>query len=83
MKNGKAFDDKFSKNLLLIITSELKNKSKLSKFPTIIENEVVGLSKLLKNYKSKAIIVRPDRFIFQSCNSVKNFGKFLKSLNNF
>ena len=41
------------------------------------------LSKLLKKYKSKAIIVRPDRFIFQSCNSVKNFSKFLKKLNNF
>ena len=83
MKNGKSFDDKFSKNLLLIITSKLKNKSKSSKFPIIIENEVVGLSKLLKNYKSKAIVVRPDRFIFQSCNSAKNFGQFLKSLNNF
>ena len=83
MKNGKSFDDKFSKNLLLIIASELKNKIKLSKFPTIIENEVVGLSKILKSYKSKAIIVRPDRFIFQSCNSVKNFSKFLKKLNNF
>ena len=83
MKNGKSLDDKFSKNLLLIITSKLKNKSKLSKFPKIIENEVVGLSKLLKKYKSKAIIVRPDRFIFQSCNSSKNFDKFLKFLNNF
>ena len=83
MKNGKSFDDKFSKNLLLIIASELKHKSKLSKFPTIIDNEVVGLSKILKSYKSKAIIVRPDRFIFQSCNSVKNFSKFLKKLNNF
>ncbi len=83
MKNGKSLDDKFSKNLLIIITSELKNKSKFSKFPIIIENEVVGLSKLLKNYKSKAIILRPDRFILQSCNSIQNFDKFLKKLNNF
>ena len=83
MKNGGTFDNKFSKNLLLIVTPELKNKSKLCKFPTIIANEVAGLSNLLKSYNSKAIIIRPDRFIFQSCNSVKNFGKFLKSLNNF
>ncbi len=80
MRNGKVFDDKFSKNPILIIKSELKNKIKLSKFQTIIDNEVIGLSKLLKNYKSKAIIVRPDRFIFKSCNSLKNFNKFIKSL---
>ena len=83
MKNGKSLDDKFSKNLLLIISSELKKKRKFSKFPTIIENEVLGLSKLLKYYKSKAIIVRPDRFIFKSCDSLKNFDKFLKNLNSF
>ena len=83
MKSGGTFDNKFSKNLLLIVSPELKIKSKLCKFPTIIANEVAGLSNLLKSYNSKAIIIRPDRFIFQSCNSVKNFGKFLKSLNNF
>ena len=83
MKNGKAFDDKFSKTPILIIIPELKNKSKLSKFPTIITNEVPGLANLLKSYNSKAIIVRPDRFIFQSCSSVKNFSKFLKNFNNF
>ena len=38
---------------------------------------------LIFQHNSKAIIIRPDRFIFQSCNSVKNFDKFLKSLNNF
>ena len=83
MKNGKILDDKFTKHPLLIISSELKNKGKLSKFPTISENEVVGLPKLLRSYSSKAIIVRPDRFIFQSCNSIKDFDKFIKSLNNF
>ena len=83
MKNGKSFDDNFSKNPILIIKSELKNKIKLSKIPTITDNKVLGLAKLLKSYKSKAIIIRPDRFIFQSCYSLKNFNKFLKSLNNF
>ena len=83
MKSGGTFDNKFSKNLLLIVSPELKIKSKLSKYPTIIANEVGGLSNLLKSYNSKAIIIRPDRFIFQSCNSVKNFSKFLKKLNNF
>ena len=83
MKNGKSFDDNFSKSPILIIKSELKNKIKLSKIPTITDNKVLGLAKLLKSYKSKAIIIRPDRFIFQSCYSLKNFNKFLKSLNNF
>ena len=75
MKNGRAFDVKFSKNLLLIISPELKNKSKLCKFPKIITSEVVGLSNLLKSYNSKAVIVRPDRFILKTCETTKDFNQ--------
>ena len=30
---------------------------------------------LLKNYKAKAIIVRPDRFILKTCKSVNDFNQ--------
>ncbi len=83
LKNGKTLDDKFSCSPILILSSELKNKKKLSKFNTINESDVLGLSELLKSYNSKAIIVRPDRFILQSCKSVKSFDTFIKYFNKF
>ncbi len=83
LKNGKSLDDFFSCSLILILSNELKNKKKLSKLPTIIENEVKGLSEVLKDYKSKAIIVRPDRFVLQSCATIKSFSKFIKYFNKF
>ena len=83
LKNGKILDDKFSKSLILILASELRNKKKLSKLPSINENEAIGLTTLLKSYKAKALIVRPDRFILQSCKTVKGFNKFIKYFNKF
>ena len=83
LKNGKILDDKFSKSLILILSSELRNKKKLSKLPSINENEVIGLTTLLKSYKAKSLIVRPDRFILQSCKTVKGFNKFIKYFNKF
>ena len=83
LRSGKSLDDKFSKSLILILATELKNKKKLSKIKTIIENEAAGLSALLKSYKAKALIVRPDRFILQSCKTVKDFKKFIKYFNKF
>ncbi|MDC0890712.1 hypothetical protein OAS01_02105 [Candidatus Pelagibacter sp.] len=35
------------------------------------------LEKFFKNSNSKAIIVRPDRFILSSCKSVKDFKSYL------
>ena len=83
LKNGKSLDAFFSCSPILILSNELKNKKKLSKLKTIIEYEVKGLSEVLKNFKSKAIIVRPDRFVLQSCRTVKNFSKFIKYFNKF
>ncbi len=83
LKNGKTLDDMFSCSPILILSSELKNKKKLSKIATINDKDVLGLATLLKSYKSKAIIVRPDRFILQSCKSVKSFDKFIKYFNKF
>ena len=36
---------------------------------------MVGLSNILKNYEAKAIIVRPDRFILKTCNTVKDLNQ--------
>jgi len=83
LKNGKKLDEMFSCSPILITSIELKNKKKPSKIKTINENEALGLSALLTKYKSKAIIVRPDRFILQSCKTIKSFDRFIKYLNNF
>ncbi len=81
MKNGKTFDIKFSKFPILIFSSRFNKKKKLNKIHSINENKVKGLSSLMKRYNSKALIVRPDRYIFQSCNKIKDFNKFVKYLN--
>jgi len=73
LKNGKILDNKFSKSPILILASELKRLKKISDINSIIEHEVIGLSNLLKKYKAKAIIVRPDRFIFETCGTINKF----------
>ncbi len=83
LKNGKTLDDIFSCSPILILSTELKNKKKLSKIPIINENEAIGLSEVLKSFKSKAIIVRPDRFVLETCKTVKRFSKFIKYFNKF
>ena len=47
-------------------------------FATIVEiteKDIKGLSNLLKNYKAKAIIVRPDRFILKTCYSANDLNR--------
>ncbi len=75
MKNGKRLDEKFSTSPLLLLSSELKKKNLKSKIQTISEKEVVGLSSLLKSYKAKAVIVRPDRFILKTFKTQKDFNQ--------
>ena len=75
MKNGKTLDEKFSTLPLVLLSSELKKQKSKNKIPTISEKEVVGLSNVLKNYEAKAIIVRPDRFILKTCNTVKDLNQ--------
>ena len=81
MKNGKTFDFKFSNLPILIFSSKLNKKQKLSKFNSINENEVKGLPNLMKRCNAKALIVRPDRFILESCKRTKDFSKYIKLLN--
>ena len=75
MKNGKTLDEKFSTLPLVLLSSELRKQKSKNKIPTISEKEVVGLSNILKNYEAKAIIVRPDRFILKTCNTVKDLNQ--------
>ena len=54
-------------------------KISLNKIQSITDKDIKGLSSLLKTYKAKAIIVRPDRFILKTCKKVKDFNQ-IKSL---
>ena len=75
MKNGKTLDEKFSKSPLLLTSSKLVKKVSLKKIQSITDKDIKGLSNLLKNYKAKAIIVRPDRFILKTCKSANDFNQ--------
>ena len=74
MKNGKTLDEKFSKSPLLLTSSKLAKKVSL-KIQSITDKDIKGLSNLLKTYKAKALIVRPDRFILKTCNSANDFNR--------
>ena len=75
MKNGKTLDEKFSKLPLLIRSSKLNKKNSFKKIKSISDKNIKGLSDLLKTYRAKAIIVRPDRFILKTCNSSDDFNQ--------
>ena len=80
IRNGKSLDDKFSLKPILILSKEIKNNIS-SKLNSIQSKNNKDLEKFFKNSNSKAIIVRPDRFILSSCKSVKDFKSYLnKSL---
>ena len=75
MKNGKTLDEKFSKSPLLLTSYKLARSVSLKKIQSITDKDIKGLSNLLKNYKAKAIIVRPDRFILKTCKSANDFNR--------
>ena len=83
MKNGKILDNKFSTSPVLFMSTKLNKLKNLSKIPTVGEKEVIGLSNLLKKYKAKGIIVRPDRFILSSLKLNKSLNNFIKKNINF
>ena len=82
LKNGKNLDEKFSNKPLLIVSSNIKKKIS-SKLNYINSINVNGLCKYLENISSCALIVRPDRFILQSCKSAKDFQKLIDLFNKF
>jgi len=76
-KNGYHLDEKFSKKPILLLSS--LNKTKIpKKLNSINSKNYVGLSNYFKISNSKAIIVRPDRFIFNSCSNSENLNNFIK-----
>ncbi len=75
MKNGKTLDEKFSTSPLVLLSSELDKQKSKSKISIITEKEVVGLSNILKDYKAKAVVVRPDRFVLKTCKNTKDFNQ--------
>jgi len=77
-KNGKSLDEKFSKKSILLLSPQIKNKFS-KKLNSTGSKNYIGLSNYFKKSNSKAIIVRPDRFILASCNSLKNLNSFIKN----
>ncbi len=43
------------------------------------DEESRHLSKVLRNYKAKAVIVRPDRFVLETCSSINELNDFVKN----
>ncbi len=72
-----SLDDNFSKKGILILSSNIKTKA-LKKYPFINSKKFKKLSVYLKNINSKAIIVRPDRFILGSAKSNHKINLLLK-----
>jgi len=75
-KNGKVLDDKFSLKPILVLSEEIK-KNFSNKLNLVNSRQIKDLNKFFKITKSKAIIVRPDRFILSTCKSVKDFKSYL------
>jgi len=75
-------ETKKTENTKLAITALVRNKFQPRKH---FNKE--SLEELSNSIKERGviqpIIVRPDRFILQSCRSVKNFDKFIKYFNKF
>ena len=77
LKNNKTLDDHFSKKGMIILSSEIKHKN-LKNYSLLKAKNLSNVSKYLKNINSKAILVRPDRFILASARSNKDVGLLVK-----
>ncbi len=77
LKNNKTLDDHFSKKGIIILSSEIKPRN-LKNYFLLKAKKLNNVSKYLKNINSKAILVRPDRFILASARSNKDVGLLIK-----
>ncbi len=77
LKNNITLDDHFSKKGIIILSSEIKPKN-LKNYSLLKAKNLSNVSKYLKNINSKAILVRPDRFILASARSNKDIGLLVK-----
>ena len=76
-KNNKTLDDHFSKKGMIILSSKIKHKN-LKNYFLLKAKNLSEVSRYLKNINSKAILVRPDRFILASARSNKDVGVLFK-----
>ena len=74
IKKNKKLDEKFSLKPALIISNEIK-KNISSKIKLIKSKNIKNLELFFKEYKCKALIVRPDRFILKTCKSANDFNR--------
>jgi 2-polyprenyl-6-methoxyphenol hydroxylase and related FAD-dependent oxidoreductases len=77
LKNNKTLDDHFSKKGMIILSSDIKPKTSI-KYSSLNAKNLSNVSKYLKNINSKAILVRPDRFILASARSDRDVSLLLK-----
>ena len=77
IKNNKTLDNNFSKKGMIVLSSDVNPKT--PKYYSILKaKNFSNVSRYLKNIKSKAILVRPDRFILASARSNKEVNLLLK-----
>ncbi len=77
LKNNKTLDDHFSKKGMIILSSDIKLKP--LKYHSIFKaKKLSDVSKYLKNIYSKAILVRPDRFVLASARSNRDISLLFK-----
>ncbi|MDC3139067.1 bifunctional 3-(3-hydroxy-phenyl)propionate/3-hydroxycinnamic acid hydroxylase [Candidatus Pelagibacter sp.] len=77
LKNNKTLDNNFSKKGMIVLSSDVNPKT--SKYYSILKaKNFSNVSRYLKNIKSTAILVRPDRFILASARSNKEVNLLLK-----
>ena len=82
LNDGKYLDENFCKKPILLYSSKIRNRISY-KINSIRSNRVNGLSNYLKKNNSKALIVRPDRFILSSLKLNKSLNNFIKKNINF
>ena len=77
LKNNKTLDEHFSKKGMLILSSKIKSKNSTN-YSLLEAKNLSNVSTYLKDINSKAILVRPDRFILASARSNKDVGLLVK-----
>ena len=81
LNKNKNLDDYFSKKGIIILSSGIRAKN-LKNCSLLKVKSLKSISAYLKNINSKAILVRPDRFILGSANSNQEFNSILKKYSN-
>ena len=77
LNKNRSLDDNFSKKGILILSPDIKTK--VSKNYSLVNSKKFKkLSIYLKNINTKAVIVRPDRFILGSASSNNEINLLLK-----